>query len=408
MHIQRRWIVAAAAAGLFLFGGVKGIQAATAPAIYSATVGKDAATDRTILTLVGKSLTKLSGFTLTDSNAAPVPGTIDTLLRSKATLVLGLPAGIPGGEYDLTTAVGTVVGPGLHLKIDSGALFQGTYGSGTIPVEGAGTRMMWYPGKAAFRVGSVTGTQWDDANVGAYSVAMGDSTIARGALSTAMGQRTAALGNASTAMGAETVALGFLSTAMGESTAARPYASLVLGRFNVDEGNTGFWVSTDPVLVVGNGTSSGASSNAFTLLKNGNLTIAGMLTQASDGRLKKDVAPLAGVLRKIAAIRGVTYRMKDEDRGPAGTRIGLLAQEVREVFPELVQEDSQGTLSVAYGNFSAVLLEAVKEQQAALDARDREVAALRKELADTRAATEARFARLETLLAGRPAPARGK
>jgi len=436
MHIQGRWIVAAAAAGLFLFGGVEGILAATAPAIYSATVGKDAATDRTILTLVGRSLTKLSGFTLTDFNAAPVPGTIDTLLKSKATLVLGLPSGIPGGEYDLTTAVGAAEGPSLHLKIDSGALFQGTFGSGTIPAEGAGTRMMWYPGKAAFRAGVANGTSWDNANVGDYSAAMGFGTIASGGGSTAMGFVTTASGNYSTAMGFGTTASGAQSTAMGQTTiasgmfstamgrtadasgdystamgfftTAQSYGSLVLGQHNLVAGSTTTVVSTDPVLVVGNGDNPNVRSNAFTLLKNGDLTIMGTLTQASDGRLKKDVAPLAGVLRKIASIRGVTYRMKDEDRGPAGTQIGLLAQEVREVFPELVQEDSQGTLSVAYGNFSAVLLEAVKEQQAALDARDREVAALRKELADARAATEARLSRLEALLTGRPAPARDK
>jgi hypothetical protein len=429
MRIRGRWIVTAAAAGMFLFGGVERLLAATAPVIYSSTMGKDTATDRTVLTLLGKNLTKFSGFTLMDSLAAPVPGAIDIRLKSKTTLVLELPAGMPGGEYDLTFAVGSGAGPALHLKIDSGALFQGTLGAGTIPATGPGVRLMWYPKKAAFRAGEPTATEWDDMNVGDHSVAVGYGTTSGGAFSTAMGIYSNASGDLSTAMGASTIASGVGSIAMGQTTTAsgaysttmgvfttaQAYGSVALGQNNLVAGSAIGWVVTDPVLVVGNGSSQLAPSNAFTLLKNGNLTIAGTLTQNSDERLKKEVTPLAGVLRKIDAIRGVSYRLKDETRGPAGVQIGLLAQEVREVFPELVHEDTQGTLSVAYGNFSAVLLEAVKEQQAAmekqqaaLDAKDGEVAALRKELGEARAAMEKRLERLEALAAGGTATANGR
>jgi hypothetical protein len=241
---------------------------------------------------------------------------------------------------------------------------------------------------------------------------MGYGNVATGNYSTAMGADTNASGYVSTAMGITTIASGDYSTATGFWTRAQSYGSLVLGQHNVLEGSTTTVVSTDPVLVVGNGANPNVPSNAFTLRKNGNLAIAGTLTQNSDERLKKDVAPLAGVLRKIAAIRGVSYRLKDETRGPAGVQIGLLAQEVREAFPELVQEDTQGTLSVAYGNFSAVLLEAVKEQQATIDAKETEIAEVRRELAETRKAmqetqkameetkksTEERLARVEELL----------
>lgn len=47
-------------------------------------------------------------------------------------------------------------------------------------LSGAGTRMIWYPRKAAFRAGSINGTQWDDANVGSYSVAFGQNNKASG------------------------------------------------------------------------------------------------------------------------------------------------------------------------------------------------------------------------------------
>src|SRR2546428_8489714 len=65
----------------------------------------------------------------------------------------------------------------LSGKIDQtsidGVVARGTVFSGAIPATGTGTRMMWYPGKAAFRAGYVGGTEWEDANVGIYSTAMG-------------------------------------------------------------------------------------------------------------------------------------------------------------------------------------------------------------------------------------------
>ena len=191
---------------------------------------------------------------------------------------------------------------------------------------------------------------------GLSSTAMGEGTTASGEASTAMGAGATASGSESTAMGSGTTASGNSSTAMGWLTTAQAYQSLALGRFNTISGSTTDWIATDPVLVVGNGTSSGSPSNAFTLLKNGDLTIAGTLTQASDARFKTDIAPLGDVLSRLGGIRGVTYRFTSEHAGPAGRQVGLLAQEVQRAFPELVHEDSEGQLSVAYGNFTAVLV----------------------------------------------------
>lgn len=121
--------------------------------------------------------------------------------------------------------------PTADLEVDGvdGVLFEGTYGSGTIPKEGAGTRMMWYPGKAAFRVGYVIGTRWDDLNIGDYSTAMGYNTKASGSYSTAMGYNTLASGNYSTALGGYTIADDSYSTAMGYNTTASGYYSTAMG-----------------------------------------------------------------------------------------------------------------------------------------------------------------------------------
>jgi trimeric autotransporter adhesin len=120
----------------------------------------------------------------------------------------------------------------LFGKIDqtsiNGLVARGTFGSGTIPTIGPGTRMMWYPGKAAFRAGYVTSTQWDDANVGEFSTAMGYNSTAWG-YSTAMGYSAFASGFASTAMGYAATTIGLYSTAMGEFTTASGDVSTAMG-----------------------------------------------------------------------------------------------------------------------------------------------------------------------------------
>ncbi|MDD2717818.1 MAG: tail fiber domain-containing protein, partial [Candidatus Wallbacteria bacterium] len=121
---------------------------------------------------------------------------------------------------------------------DGGIMAIGTYGSGaSIETSGLGTRMFWYPKKAAFRAGHVNGTQWDDFNIGQYSEAFGYSTTARGSCSTAMGVGTIASGEASTAMGNTTIASNIGSTAMGMDTLSSGEASTAMGANTIASNN---------------------------------------------------------------------------------------------------------------------------------------------------------------------------
>jgi hypothetical protein len=102
-----------------------------------------------------------------------------------------------------------------------------------------------------------------------------------------------------------------------------------------------------------------ASANRFQMDMSGNLTMAGNVTAYSDARLKEDVATVANALDLVGKMRGVTYTRKDT--GEAG--VGVIAQEMLEVLPEVVQKGigEDDTLSVAYGNLVGVLIEAIKE-----------------------------------------------
>jgi hypothetical protein len=114
---------------------------------------------------------------------------------------------------------------------------------------------------------------------------------------------------------------------------------------------------------------------------NGNLVVEGAFIHSSDARLKKRIRRLENTLDRLTEIRGVSY-LPRRVGGPAGQAeerpaIGVLAQEVETVFPELVstfgEHDYRG---VNYSGLTAVLLEAVKELKAALDPLQARVAAL--------------------------------
>jgi hypothetical protein len=105
----------------------------------------------------------------------------------------------------------------------------------------------------------------------------------------------------------------------------------------------------------------------------GNLTLSGTLTINSDARLKENLTPLTGALDKVKALTGYNYNRIGSDK----LEMGVVAQEVQKVAPELVLEDKEGTLSVAYQNMVALLIEAVKEQSAEIAALKEQVEELK-------------------------------
>jgi len=83
------------------------------------------------------------------------------------------------------------------------------------------------------------------------------------------------------------------------------------------------------------------------------------VTVSSDARLKANIVSLGATLSKLLNIDGKTYTIKKN----GAQKIGVLAQEIQEVFPELVSEDKEGMLSVNYQGLIPVLINALKEQE---------------------------------------------
>ena len=93
---------------------------------------------------------------------------------------------------------------------------------------------------------------------------------------------------------------------------------------------------------------------------NGNVRGTSMIA-LSDLRLKENIKPLENSLDKILAMQGVSYNLIDDENKV--TQVGVVAQEIEKVLPEVVVTDADDMKSVAYGNITAVLIEAVKELQ---------------------------------------------
>lgn len=93
----------------------------------------------------------------------------------------------------------------------------------------------------------------------------------------------------------------------------------------------------------------------------GNANFSGTVTANSDETLKENVVGITNALDKVMDLRGVYFNRIGKNYDDR--EIGVIAQEVEKVLPELVKENPDGTKAVAYQNMVAVLIEAIKEQQ---------------------------------------------
>ena len=97
----------------------------------------------------------------------------------------------------------------------------------------------------------------------------------------------------------------------------------------------------------------------------GSVTATGDVIAYSDARVKENVTTIDNALNKVTKLRGVTYTRKDvKDKE---TKMGVIAQEVLKVIPEIVHKDDKGMYAVAYGNMNGLLIEAIKELKAEID-----------------------------------------
>ena len=246
----------------------------------------------------------------------------------------------------------------------------GNYSTATGYITSAGGYASFSAGEFTYATGDYsTAMGYETTASGDNSTAMGYYTEASGGYgSIAMGNQTTASGDNSTVMGEGGTASGAASTAMGRGTTASDYASLVVGQYN-SSGSTAnspeAFSTSNTAFVVGNGTDNSNKSDAFKVMFNGDTTVSNDLTVngdvniSSDARLKSNIVTLGSTLSKLLLIDGKSYIMNKSGK----EKIGILAQEVQKVFPELVSKDDDEMLSVNYQGLVPVLINAIKEQE---------------------------------------------
>ncbi len=155
------------------------------------------------------------------------------------------------------------------------------------------------------------------------------------------------------------------ATAIGAYAAVGASNSLVLG------GTGGHAVK------VGIGTAT--PSNVLTIAQGAGQAIADGWTTYSSRRWKTNIQTLHGALGKVEQLRGVSYDLKANGQH----EVGVIAEEVGAVVPEVVtwEKDGKDAQSVDYGRFTALLIEATKEQQALIHKQQEQISAQQAQIA---------------------------
>jgi len=122
-------------------------------------------------------------------------------------------------------------------------------------------------------------------------------------------------------------------------------------------------LAADTTYTAGNGLSLSGTEFLMSGAYTGSFTATGDITAYSDDSLKTNVQVIDGALGRVEAIRGVTFERIED--GSVST--GVIAQELKAVLPEAVHTDAEGVHSVAYGNITGLLIEAVKELSAQVE-----------------------------------------
>jgi transcriptional regulator len=131
-------------------------------------------------------------------------------------------------------------------------------------------------------------------------------------------------------------------------------ASGKIGLFDNGTERAGFDVNTASTLKIYTGSNFGTLNSTFS---SDDLTVQGDITSVSDVRTKENIETVENSLDLVSQLRGVWYNKIGKDE----RKVGVIAQEVEEVLPEVVHTDTEGMKAVDYGKMVGVLIEAIKE-----------------------------------------------
>ncbi|MBD3218804.1 MAG: hypothetical protein GF310_11035 [candidate division Zixibacteria bacterium] len=147
--------------------------------------------------------------------------------------------------------------------------------------------------------------------------------------------------------------------------------------------------------------SVGTPERIATLTVGGDVCATGTIGSCSDARFKQNIDRIDNALGKLQMVQGVSYDWKTDDypgyEFSEARQIGLIAQDLKDVVPEVVNKNADGYYSIDYGKLTVVLIEAVKDQQKMIDELNLKIEDARAEKQEN-AEYEARIANLEAMM----------
>ena len=149
--------------------------------------------------------------------------------------------------------------------------------------------------------------------------------------------------------------------------------------------NDNQYLTSEKMRIISNGNVGiGTTTPGYKLTVNGTAWCSSGAWTGSDIRWKRDVAEINDVLSNVLTLKPVTYQWKTEEfpemNFTDGRQIGLIAQDVEKIFPELVKTDNNGYKAVSYEKLSVVLLEGMKEQQTQIESQKSQIESQQKQI----------------------------
>jgi len=339
-------------------------------------------------------LTNGAGNTIGDLTFSTRNVTADTALTERMRILangnVGIGTAAPQNLLEIGDGVlGTLAGRGLALSNGSGSSPIGVGQSST-----ARGRMSWLynatPANSYMAIGDALGThplilQDIGGNVGIGTTSPATLLDVNGAITSDVANNYMIKSNAGN------YGLYYDST----NTAVSIYAAGNLGLSVKNTGNVGIGTTGPNYLLDVNGTFHAAgnarfdgavamnainnSGTGYYLCDTSGVISYGSSCASSDRRLKQNIVPLHDALTKITQLQGVSFDFKDPAKYGKGHQIGLIAQDVEKIFPQLVNTNPDGLKSITYEKMTAPLIEAVKELKADNDSDKAAIESLRQD-----------------------------
>jgi len=260
---------------------------------------------------------------------------------------------------------------------------------------------------------------------GDYSVAIGNgnhsnnNALSLGTNNEATAYGSVAIGHSNQVLNEFSFAAGFNnyingqgSFSLGNNLIAKSANSFVIGAFNLEEGTVNEWLPKDPLFVIGNGNPS-LRSNAFVVLKDGNIVLSPNIIPAVGGEYQLVLGSTDNVVKKITSssryktninplynidwlynLNPVIFQYIQDESGR--TQYGLIAEEMELINKDLVIYSNGVPDGVTYNSLFAPMIRALQDQKSLID----DLNVKNAELEDENSELRDRLTRLESTVAG--------